>query len=174
MSTTVDVPPPAADTTAPDDGFEALYARVGDTAYRLALTLLRDGPAAEDVVQEAFLRVFGRREALTPPLDAYLLRTVRNLALDQRRRRVVEAKALAHTRRLVRLRPAAGDGPDVDALERALAELPVEQREVVVLHAFEGWTFPRIAEHTDAPLGTVHSRHRYALKRLETLLGVTP
>ena len=57
----------------------------------------------------------------------------------------------------------------------ALFKLPTEQREVVFLRIYEGLSFPAVAERVDAPQGTVHSRFRYAMQRLRTLLeGALP
>ena len=52
------------------------------------------------------------------------------------------------------------------ALARALGRLPPEQREVVHLHAFEGWTFQEIADASEASINTVAARYRYALAKL--------
>ena len=57
------------------------------------------------------------------------------------------------------------------ALERALRALPVDQREVVHLHVFEGLTFREIAEQSGESINTVAGRYRYALARLKAELG---
>lgn len=56
------------------------------------------------------------------------------------------------------------------ALERALRAVPVEQREVVHLHAFEGWTFREIADALGLSINTVMSRYRYAIARMRAEL----
>jgi RNA polymerase sigma-70 factor (ECF subfamily) len=168
-------PPP---TAASSEDFAAVFDRVGAKLHRLALALTADPASAEDVVQEAFVRVWRRRDRLTAPgqLDRYLLRAVRNLAFDLHRRGKVRSAALEEGK-LGLLAPGAGsasDGVDREALNAALAALPPEQREVVVLRAFEGLTAPEIAERTGAPVGTVHSRYRYALERLRSTLKEAP
>ena len=94
---------------------------------------------------------------------------MRNACYDtlRKRGRTVAAEPL-------RLEALPGETTDLDErllLERALGDLPAEQREVVVLKIFEGWTFQEIAALTDEPLNTMASRYRYALAKLDTALG---
>lgn len=167
------------DAPDPTDRFTALFRRVGPATYRLALAITGDATAAEDVVQEAFARVFSRTERCDADardlgaLDGFVRRTARNLALDHlRRRKVASDKAREAAAALLRpAGPEPGDGVDAAAVSSALFDLPVEQREVVVLRVWEGLTFPEIAERTEVPLGTVHSRFRYALERLRSTFG---
>jgi RNA polymerase sigma-70 factor, ECF subfamily len=166
--------PLVATMSPPDtDQLEAVFRRVGPAMHRQALAVLADGPAAEDVVQEAFLRVWRRRAKLAEPdaLDGYLLQAVRNLALDTLRwRKRREPQASDRDPDLTVAAPG-GDPLEAERVSRALLALPVDQREVVVLRVLEGRTFPEVAARTGAPLGTVHSRFRYALERLRGLLG---
>lgn len=151
---------------------EGLFRRVGATAHRLALAITGDPQAAEDVVQEAFVRLAAREDLLRDPatLDGYLLRAVRNLALDWLRRARVRAGS-AEGVMLVAAPGEAERGADPRRVSNALLALPPDQREVVVLRVWEGLSFRDIAERTEAPLGTVHSRFRYAMERLRALLA---
>ena len=157
------------------EALPTVYRRVAPGIYRLALAITGDPALAEDVVQEAFVRVIGRGEGVERdrPLDGYLYRTGRNLAFDHLRSR--RHDATARRALLVAPRPGVGGDPDVDAerVSAALFALPVEQREVVVLHVYEGLTFREVSERTGVPLGTVHSRYRYALQHLRPLLETT-
>jgi RNA polymerase sigma-70 factor (ECF subfamily) len=135
---------------------------------------------AEDVVQEAFLRFWRSRQRAVDP-TAYLFTCIRRCALERlrgegRRSRREEAAA-----RRERADPALLVGPvEQDerrlAVEVALAQLPAEQREVVVLKIWGELTFPQIATALDIPVNTAASRYRYALARLRARLseGVTP
>lgn len=165
---------PKTEAETHSDSFADAYRGAGESLYRLALAICGDRPAAEDVVQEAFVRVWRRRGRLrdSSRLTGYLYRTVRNLARDHRRRLESRGKALEGVAGL--LRPASGreDGPDAERISKALFALPVEQREVVFLRVYEGLPFKDLAERVDAPLATVHSRFRYAMERLRTLLEV--
>ena len=153
--------------------FADVYRDAGASLYRLALAICGDAPTAEDVVQEAFVRVWRRRARMhdSSRLTGYLYRTVRNLARDHRRRLESQGKALEGVANL--LRPAENaEGPDVERITQSLFALPTEQREVVFLRVYEGLSFKDVAERTGAPAGTVHSRFRYAMERLRTLLEV--
>lgn len=158
----------------------------GDTDWRRWLD--RDGPAllllarqyvpdradAEDVVQEAFVR-FWRARGRAADARAYLFACVRRCALEwlrgaRRRDRREEAVArpdiadpLFETRLVQEDRRRQ--------VEAALARLPTEQREVVVLKVWGGLTFPEIAAALDVPANTAASRYRYALDRLRPHLS---
>lgn len=151
---------------------EALFRRVGASAHRLALAITADRQGAEDVVQEAFVRLASREDLLRDPatLDGYFLRAVRNIALDWLRRSRVRTGS-PEAAMLVAAPGEAERGADPARIARALASLPPDQREVVVLRVWEGIPFKDIAERTQAPLGTVHSRFRYAMERLRALLA---
>jgi RNA polymerase sigma-70 factor, ECF subfamily len=152
-----------------------LYRRVGPPAYRLALAIVADRSAAEDVVHEAFVRILRRQGRLgdTDALDGYVTRTVRNIAFNHLRRgRVarVAQETLKHSADLLVKAPDGGSALDADQLSTALKTLPAEQREVIHLRVYEGLAFTEISARTQVPLGTVHSRYRYALARLRTQL----
>jgi RNA polymerase sigma-70 factor (sigma-E family) len=131
-----------ADGTEPRIGsLEELYLRHAPEALRLAFLLTRDGAAAEDIVQEAFIRVAGRFRHLRSPasFDAYLRRTVVNLCMSQHRRQKVANAYLDRERsRIGRLEPATA-APDLETQEElraALATLPDRQRAALVLRFY--------------------------------------
>jgi RNA polymerase sigma-70 factor (ECF subfamily) len=171
--------PKGISVATPDLGEQVatLYARVGARAFQLALVLTGERSAAEDVVQEAFLRLVFRIEQLEQQdaLDGYVLRAVRNLALNAQRKAKAGARAVeAVSGPILEAAPDASTTPDPDereAISCALLELPPDQREVVHLRVWEGLSFPEIAARTGAPLGTLHSRYRYAMERLRARLG---
>lgn len=175
--------PVVEDTTAPaptslaggDEPLLATFRRVSPLMWRQALAVLGDRAAAEDVVQEAFLRVWRRRARVRPgELDGYLVQAARNLALDQQRWRARRSGRDAQVDpaevALVVPRSEAALA-ESERLSRALHQLPAEQREVVLLRVVDGLTFPELAARTGAPEGTVCSRFRYGLARLRQLLG---
>lgn len=168
-------PPQVAVTgEQPEQALTDTYRRVAPAMYRQALMLLGDQGAAEDVVQEAFLRTWRRRDRLRDAhgLDGYLVTAARNLALDHLRWRAHRATQDTEEGRDPFVVPRAEEAAaDAERLSNALRRLPVEQREVVLLHLTDGLTFPEIAARTGAPVGTVNSRYRYGLTRLRELLG---
>jgi RNA polymerase sigma-70 factor (sigma-E family) len=112
-----------------------LYLRSAPQAIRLAYFLTGDRDLAEDIVQEAFVRVAGRRLRGPDSFDAYLRRTVVNLHLSALRRRRTERS------RLPRLRDPGSQPPydpsARDELFRALRTIPMRQRAAIVLRFYE-------------------------------------
>jgi RNA polymerase sigma-70 factor (ECF subfamily) len=152
---------------------EALAWRCRRAAYLLAVQLLRDPDAAQDLAQDAVLSFFaslGRFRA-GRPIEPWLFAIVRNRARDlARRRRARPTEPLERPegeppRRVIDAAP----GPEADAarrelqllLWRALGALPEPQKEILVLRDYQDLTYEEIARVLDIPLGTVMSRlHR--------------
>jgi RNA polymerase sigma-70 factor (sigma-E family) len=147
-----------------------LYLRHGDDALRLAYLLTGDRPLAEDLVQEAFVRLAGRFVDLRNPgaFPAYLRRTIVNLARMHFRRRRVERAFLDRERR----EPSAEVGlPDVDTyqvMKQALLGLTERQRTAIVLRYYEDQSEAQIADILGCRPGTVKS---LLARGLETLRG---
>jgi len=148
-----------------------LYDQHGASLYRYALMLLADPAAAADAVQQVFTALL--RPAATIAFDNeahYLRRAVRNECFSTRRRqRVRDDEATRSLLEPAGVAPVASE--ERMALERALLALPVDQREAVHLHVFEGLTFREIAEHSGESINTVAGRYRYALAKLKAELG---
>jgi RNA polymerase sigma-70 factor (ECF subfamily) len=159
----------------PDADFAAALLPHLDAAFTLARWLLRDRAAAEDAVQEGVLR------ALTYAAShrgdnprAWLLRIVRNAAHDRlardrgrREQPLEDAEALHDPAPDPEAALAGREG--ADRLTAALAALPAELRECIVLRELEDLSYRDIARITDVPVGTVMSRlfrARQALLRL--------
>ena len=139
--------------------------------YNLAFQLTADRAEAEDLLQEAFLALLRQSQ---PPLEArawlctVVLNKVRDRARRQRPGQSGEPGSLAD--------PEPGPPLEVEHQERgaavaaALARLPLAQREVVVLHVFEGMSFHAIGTVCGIPADTAASRWRYACERLRQTL----
>ncbi len=165
-------PEPAlsGDLPARIHGLAAVYREHKDAVLSVAFQLVGERHAAEDVLQDVFVALARRSEALPPPADlrAYLLRSCVNRVRDLRRRPHVVALDGAAVESAAT--PAALEGPDAH-VARALRRLPAEQREVVTLHLHGDLRFREIAESLSLSVHTVTSRYRYALARLRRTLG---
>jgi len=139
------------------DDLTALYTRHYKQLLRLAVLLVGDLAGAEDVVQEAFVRIHGalRRRPVDCPL-AYLRQTVVDLARPGLRRR------------LTRLRHAPRPMPD--EVVRALCRIPARQREAVVLRFWADLPEAEIAELMGVSIGAVKSYLSRAMGKLGLLL----
>ena len=151
-----------------DEWIGRLYDQYGAALYRYAVMVLADPAGAADVVQTVFVSLLRQRSP--PDFDErYLRRAVRNecfSALRDRRRDV-----LASAAPILETVEGTSDRPEERlALERALRDLPPDQREVVHLKAFEGMTFQEIADVTGESINTVASRYRYANEKLRAYL----
>jgi len=156
---------PAGDRRAYVGG---LYDAHGATLYRYAVMLLADAIAAEDVIQQVFAALL-RHDVHLEQEAHYLRRAVRNECYSWLRTRQAAASVSAEILEVI---PGRASDPDQRiALDRAIRTLPAEQREVVHLHSFEGWTFQQIADASDTSINTVAARYRYALARLRQQLS---
>jgi RNA polymerase sigma-70 factor (ECF subfamily) len=131
---------------------------------------------AEDLVQEAFVR-FWRSRQRANDRTAFLFACVRTTALEWLRGQRRRSRREARTARTAMERhfdcPLEQDERRA-SIEEALAELPAEQREVVVLKIWAGLSFPQMAEALAIPANTAASRYRYALAKLREQLAEEP
>jgi RNA polymerase sigma-70 factor (ECF subfamily) len=162
-----------------EDALARLYDQYRVILFGLLVRILNSREEAEDVLQEVFLQVWRRAgdfdEQRGKPFT-WLVTLTRSRAID--RLRVLNARQRLAT-------SAAQDQPEEasDALretfhseqkeivQRALAELPEDQRRTLLLAYFEGLTQSEIATKINAPLGTVKTRMRTALTKLRATLG---
>jgi RNA polymerase sigma-70 factor (ECF subfamily) len=167
-------PPPGSDPPDSAEGSAGRQARIarlyelhGAGLYRYAVMLLADAAAAEDAIQQVFASMLRQRGRLDHELH-YLRRAVRNECYSMLRARRSDGQRDA---RPLLERTTSDAAPEERlALERAIRALPLEQREVVHLHAFEGWTFQQIADASETSINTVAARYRYALGKLRERL----
>lgn len=162
------------------DGFEALVADHSSSLYRFARTLVRgDRQAAEDLVQETFLRAFQRRDSFRGEASArtWLHRILHNLAVDRARRpdreilmEVVETKWRddAYT---VDSETVVERAETREELEDAMVRLPFIYRSAVILHDVEEWTTKEIADAQGIELPAAKQRLRRGRMMLVTALA---
>ncbi|MEP7040244.1 MAG: sigma-70 family RNA polymerase sigma factor [Chloroflexota bacterium] len=156
-----------------------VYDRHASAAMAVALRIVVDREAAEDLVHDAFVVIWQKIDRFDPArgsLRAWIVTIVRNRAIDRLRgtRPSIEIGE-ADERSMLR----SGPNPTWDSamanlgsiqLRAALDELPAEQRQAIELAYFGGRTYREIATMTGVPLGTANGRLRLALARLRGLL----
>lgn len=160
--------------------FERLVMPHLDAAHNLARWLTRDAADAEDVTQEAMVRALRFFHGFESGEDArpWLLAIVRNACFDWLRRNRPAAMVGNGETVLERLE-SDGDNPERAALrndekshvDQAVAALPLEFREVIVLREFEDLSYKEIAAIVGIPMGTVMSRLARARGLLRGMLG---
>lgn len=167
--------------TGDRDAAAGFVRRFQSRVYGIALTILGDSKAAEDVAQETFIRAWrhaGSYDARRGAVSSWLLTIARNLALDR-----------AHLKRALPVDPDlvdsqlerdAGAAPTDDTsriaererLRELLLELPPKQRRALVLATYFGRTAKEISELDGTPVGTVKTRIRDGLVKLRTRMEV--
>lgn len=147
-----------------------LYDEFAAGLYRYSVMLLADAGAAEDAIQQVFVALLRHTGAIDNEAH-YLRRAVRNECYSMLRGRTRRAEETLTRPLLEPATTADVDPAEQLALEGAIRQLPPEQREVVHLHVFEGWTFQEVADTCGESINTIASRYRYALARLRETLG---
>lgn len=147
--------------------FAAIYERFGGACYNLALRVLGEPAAAEDIVQDVFLKMFGTLKGFRgdAPFGAWLKRLTVNATLDvvraQKRFRDDDVESVLDAM------PATGtDAQEASDAWSLLMQLPVRARAIVVLHEVEGYTHKELSElfgHSESYSKSILAR---ALKRL--------
>jgi RNA polymerase sigma-70 factor (ECF subfamily) len=160
------------------EALRRIYEKYKNDLLKLAVALVNDAGAAEDVVQDVFVG-FAQSAARIQPhgnLKKYLATCVanriRNLKRDRQRHAasgVDEAdRAICAARSPVQW---AILSEELQLLSDAMAKLPYEQREVVGLYMQGGMTFRQIAKARNASINTVQGRYRYGLNKLRSILN---
>jgi RNA polymerase sigma-70 factor (ECF subfamily) len=154
-----------------------IYEKYYDYLLTVATALLHDVNAAEDVVHDTFLKLSESTHLLNPhrSLKWYLVACVSNRARDKLRGRRHKTVGLDESFSLSNeaCGPAstAIRNEEMQIISDALKQLPFEQREIVVLRTRGRMTFKAIAELRQVSVRTAHSRYRYGLEKLRTLIN---
>ena len=171
--------------------FRTLFDRYHRRAFAVAVGVVKNKDDAQDVVQEAFVKVhknIGKFQG-TSSFYTWLYRIVMNVSIDHVRR-TSRRKNLDFDERVVHEKSeVAGDGallPNVananpgraalrrelgGAIAAALAELPEHHRQVIVLREIEGMSYEQMADALDVPKGTIMSRLFHARKKMQAELA---
>ncbi len=161
---------------------DSLYQRYSRILYSLAYRMVADHQVAEDLLQDAFLAVWRRATTYSPQTGAarsWLISILHHRTIDYLRR--VRRRATIHEAPLEELElnediaypdawDAAWQSVKSSHVRAALMKIPAEQRLVIELAYFQGWTHAEIAEGTQIPLGTIKARMRLGLLHLKEIL----
>jgi RNA polymerase sigma-70 factor (ECF subfamily) len=153
-----------------------IYEKYSVDLFTIAVSLVGDRHLAEDCLQDAFVHLAqaAGRIQIRSNLKGYLASAIVNRARDHLRRRAkqidcpveelqLEERTLGPDQHLI-------CGEQTSAILQAIAKLPIEQREVFVLHTQGAMSFRRIARQQGISVRTAHSRYRYAINKLRQLL----
>ncbi|WP_170065472.1 RNA polymerase sigma factor [Abditibacterium utsteinense] len=145
------------------DAISPIYDRYAASIFRVLSALLHSPADAEDALQEVFVALATGRASKIRDLRSYLFVAARHQAFTVLRRRGRES-SFEDISQLEIAAPETPDSPhDFAAL---LNRLPLQQREVIALKVWEGFTFAEIAPIVKASPNTVMSRYRYGIERL--------
>ncbi len=162
------------------EAFATLYDRHSRPAYSLAYRMMSERQAAEDLVQDAMLKVWrgaGSYRAERGSVRTWLLSIVHNRGIDQlrslasRRRTQEKIEALAPMSQPSEAFAKSWANSQREQVREALKSLPEEQLKTLELAYFSGYTHVEIAELLDVPLGTVKGRMRLGLKKMKEYFG---
>ena len=155
--------------------FATLYDRHSQAAYCLAYQMMGEKQAAEDLAQEAFIKVWrraGSYRAQKASVRTWILSIVHNRGIDQlrshasRRRTQEKIEASAASSQPSEAFAETWRNTQAEQVREALSTLPKEQLKILELAYFSGYTHVQIAELVGLPLGTVKGRMRLGLKKI--------
>ena len=157
--------------------FETLYRTVSPRLHGVAMRFMGRQDLAEEVLQEAFIRIWynaSRYEAHLAAPMTWMINITRNLAIDQLRKRREQPLADGQEDALLDESPSAHDlldsERDARALNRCLDPLDGMQRQSITAAYFQGLSCSELADHLAAPLGSVKSWIRRGMERLRRCL----
>jgi RNA polymerase sigma-70 factor, ECF subfamily len=161
--------------------FEVIFDRHAERAFSLAYRMCGRRALAEDVVQDAFLSLWrsgARYDPARGSVRSWVLSVVHNRAIDAFRREAVKESRDVHDNGVMERTPslqlthtAVERRDEAQQVRGALGELPAEQRQVIELAYFGGFTHSQIAETLGLPAGTVKGRMRLGLTKMRLVLG---
>ena len=146
--------------------FEAAFEPLRRLAYRVAYRLLGERSAAEDIAAETLARAYSRWSSIADHAEPWAVTVATNLTLDVGRHRAKEAARRVHIDQVV-------PDPQIETrldLQRALAELPRRQREVVALRFLGDFSEQATADALGIDVGTVKSHASRGLSRLRLIV----
>ena len=172
----------AAIANGSESALELLYERYNRYAFSLAYRMLHDATAAEDIVQEAFLALWRKADTYQQQhgsVRGWLQAIVHHRAIDKIRASAHRDQQYTPLQADKEQDPASTEpepweqawhGEQSRLIRAALDQIPAEQRQVIELAYFGGYTHAEISEQWNIPLGTVKGRMRLGLQKLKQIL----
>lgn len=156
-----------------DEAFSYLYEHYSGALYGVVKQIVGDAELSNDVLQETFVNVWRRIDSYDETkgrLYTWMLNIARNAAIDKTR-----SKGFQQSQRQIPLdgevaQPSVRPGIDDYGLKKMILKLKDEQRLLIDLSFFQGYTHEQIATALHIPLGTVKTRIRSALTQLRALM----
>jgi RNA polymerase sigma-70 factor, ECF subfamily len=156
--------------------FDALYTALAPRLRGYLIMLCRDGSTADDLVQDAFMQLHRSRRTYEPgrPVTPWAFAIARHVFLMHRRRtfrRLRFEETLAREQRPSDdVRDDARTIADADAVRRALVGVPADQRQALVMHHLEGWSFAEIAARLGIRINAAKTRAFRGMRKLRQQL----
>lgn len=155
------------------DGFDYLYKQYSAALYGVIMRVIADEQTAQDVLQEAFVKIWNNIEKFDPSkgrLYTWMLNLSRNAAIDKLRSKgeVMKGKIQTGEDNVYKVENEAKTEQQTDTigLRSAVGDLKPEYQAIVELAYFKGFTLDEISKTLDVPLGTVKTRMRKAISLL--------
>ncbi len=160
------------------EAFDQLYQQYAAVLYGVILRVLGDEHTSQDVLQEAFVKIWQRIDQYDPAkgrLYTWMLNIARNAAVDKLRSKGEIMKTKIHTGEDIVYNETVAVGSeqstDTIGLRKLVAELKPEHGTVVQMAYFNGYSMDEIAKTLEIPVGTVKTRMRSAIKQLKGIFG---
>lgn len=156
-----------------EEAFSYLYTHYSGALYGVIRQIVGDAELSNDVLQDAFVNIWKRMETYDESkgrLFTWMLNIARNAAIDKTRSRGFQQAQRQMPLDGEIIQPSVRPGIDDYGLKKTLMKLKDEQRLLIDLSYFQGYTHEQIANALHIPLGTVKTRIRSALTQLRVLL----
>ena len=159
------------------DALRRIYEKYKNDLLALAIALSKDRTTAEDVLHDVFVSFVQRAEKLRlrTNLKSYLSSCIANRVRNLSRTNPQQTMRLSYSETVGsdcdRPEHIVISAEQSERIEKAMAELPYQQQEVIILHLQSGMRFRAIAESQGVSINTIQSRYRYGLDKLRSLLN---
>lgn len=157
--------------------FDRLYALCSGKLFAVTMRIMKDRAEAEDVLQEAFIRIWQKSHSFRPgqaKAISWLVTIARNLAIDRLRARQMPVAPMEMAQDIADEKPTpeteASNNETRTQLEACLAELEKNRAEAVKSAYLEGYSYQELADRYDTPLNTIRTWLRRSLLRLRNCL----